>query len=121
MKVIVNKIIPFGTFVAVTIGPFIFTKDASKITRIVVNHEAIHWEQQKELLILFCYILYGLFFLLELVICLFDKSRGAHADGRHRSIWKRAYRSIPFEREAYSYERDQQYLRTRRHYAWIRE
>ena len=119
MRIIVNDYIPFKGFAAMTIGPFIFTRDIRKITPVVINHESIHWEQEKELLIVFFYILYALFYLVELIRCLFDSARGTHADGRHRSIWKRAYYMIPFEQEAYDNEENKEYIEHRKHYAWI--
>lgn len=118
MRIVVNNVIPFGSFVAMSVGPWIFVKDIDKVTPTLLNHEGIHWEQQKELLIVGFYLLYVLFFIAELVRCAFDKSRGTHADGRHRSPWKRAYRSIAFEREAYSHEGDGQYIKNRKKYAW---
>ena len=119
MRIVVNDYIPLPGFAAMTIGPFIFTRDIRKITPVVINHESIHWEQEKELLIVFFYILYALFYLVELIRCLFDSARGTHADGRFRSIWKRAYYTIPFEEEAYDNEENKEYIEHRRHYAWI--
>lgn len=118
MRIVVNNIIPFGSFVAMSVGPWIVVKDINKVTPTLINHESIHWEQQKELFIVGFYLLYVLFFLAELVHCTFDKSRGTHADGRHRSLWKRAYRSIAFERESYAHEGDCQYIKNRKKYAW---
>lgn len=119
MIIIKNKIIPFGSFVAMTIGPFIFTKK-DYLSPTVINHESIHWEQYKELLILFFIPLYCLMYLWELLRCLFNPARGTHADGRHRSIWKRAYYCIALEREAYANECDEDYIENRKPYAWAR-
>jgi hypothetical protein len=119
MIIIKNKIIPFGSFVAMTIGPFIFTKK-DYLSPTVINHESIHWEQYKELLILFFIPLYCLMYLWELLRCLFNPARGTHADGRHRSIWKRTYYSIALEREAYANECDEDYIENRKPYAWAR-
>ena len=119
MRIIVNDYIPFGSFVAMTIGPWIFVKDINKVTPTLLNHEAIHWEQEKELLILGFYILYVVFFIVNFIVCIFDRQRGTRADGRFRSIWKRAYYTIPFEEEAYDNESNQGYIEHRKHYAWI--
>ena len=105
MKIVKNHIIPFGTFVAITFGPWIFTR-REELSDVTVNHEAIHWAQQKETLIVGFFILYGVMFLWELVRCTFDPLRANHADGRHRPLWKRAYRSVAFEQEAYAHEAD---------------
>lgn len=43
MKVIYNDYIPFGSFVAMTVGPLIFTK-REVLTPSDIQHEAIHWE-----------------------------------------------------------------------------
>lgn len=120
MKIVKNSIIPFGTYVAMTIGPWIFTK-REKLSDVVLRHEAIHWEQQKELAIVGFYILYVILFVWELFRCLFDSSRGTRADGKHRSLWKRAYRMNALEREAYAHENTLAYQATRRRYAWARE
>lgn len=109
MKIVKNHIIPFGTFVAITFGPWIFTR-REELSDVTVNHEAIHWAQQKETLIVGFFILYGIMFLWELVRCTLDPLRANHADGRHRPLWKRAYRSVAFEREAYAHETDSQNL-----------
>jgi hypothetical protein len=119
MIIIKNKIIPFGSFVAMTIGPFIFTKK-DYLSPTVINHESIHWEQYKELLILFFIPLYCLMYLWELLRCLFNPARGTRADGKHRSIWKRAYYCIALEREAYANECDEDYIENRKPYAWAR-
>lgn len=120
MKIIKNKIIPFGTFVAMTIGPFIFTK-RDKLSETVIRHESIHWEQEKETLIVFFYALYVLMFVWEFFRCLFDADRGRVDGGSWKNgTWKRAYRSIAFEREAYKHEKDEDYLSKRHHYAWIK-
>lgn len=120
LRIVLNKYIPFGSFTAMCIGPWIFVKDINKINTTLITHESIHWEQQKELAIVGFYILYAIMFLVEFVRCLWDKSRGSRADGHHRSTWKRAYRCIPFEREAYAMEHFQGYIGARKHYAWVK-
>lgn len=119
MRIVVNNCIPFGSFVAMTIGPWIFVKDIDRVTTTLITHESIHWEQEKETLIVGFYLLYVLMFVVNLILCLFDRGRGARADGRYRSLWKRAYRSIAFEREAYTKENDPAYIGERKHYAWL--
>lgn len=119
MKVVYNKYIPFGSFIAMTVGPFIFTK-REVLTPATVQHEAIHWEQQKETLILPFFILYGMMFIYEYILCSFNRSRG-FGYNKSNSTYKRAYRNIAFEREAYRNEETQFYIKHRRHYAWIRK
>ena len=118
MKIIYNKFIPFGSFKAMAVGPIIFAK--SPLNDIDIRHESIHWEQEKELAIIGFYLLYVLMFVWEFIRCIFDKERGASPMGVKRSLWDRTYRSIAFEREAYQNERYKDYIKNRRHYAWIK-
>lgn len=93
MKIIYNNIIPFKRFKAITIWPFIFAR--KQLNEIDINHENIHGRQQLELLIIFFYIIY-------IIESLFKK-----------------YRNISFEREAYLYEQNLDYLKNRRWFNWI--
>lgn len=103
MKVIINKLIPIKGYVAMTTWPFIFAR--KELNKYVLNHEEIHGEQQKELLIVFFLLLYCLEYIIKLCITLnHDK----------------AYKSISFEQEANRYEHDLNYISTRRHYTWFK-
>lgn len=119
MRIIENDIISFGTFEAMTIGPYIFCKDANELDEKDINHEAIHWEQQKELLIVGFYLLYLIFWIVEVGRCIFDSKRGHDADRSKNGVFKRAYRSIAFEREAYNNQENLKYIEERKDYAWI--
>lgn len=120
MIIVRNKILPFGCYVAMTIGPFIFTK-RKELSEVTIRHEGIHWAQEKETLIAGFYLLYALMFVWEFVRCLFDSQHGrTEAGSWQNSTWKRAYRSILFEREAYANEKNEDYLENRRHYAWLK-
>lgn len=102
MKIIQNKIIPFKGYVAITLYPFIFTR--RELTSVELNHERIHARQQKELFIVFFYVIY----LLEyLVLLIYIGNR------------KKAYSEISFEKEAYENQHDQDYLSRRVSYAWL--
>jgi hypothetical protein len=70
-----------------------------------LNHERIHTAQMLELLVLGFYLWYLVEWLVLLV--------------RHRNVL-RAYRNIRFEREAYENERDMNYLKSRKFWAWMR-
>lgn len=105
MKIIRNPILPFGSYKAMAVGPFILVKNGATMTDVDINHEAIHWEQQKELVIVGFYLLYVVVFVYQLI---------------RTGQWKRAYRRICFEREAYDNEQNQDYIKQRRHYAWAR-
>ena len=69
------------------------------------QHETIHFQQQLELLFVLQWVLYGLFYLGGLV--------------RYRN-GEQAYRENPFEREAYNHDDEQDYLKNRKRYKWLR-
>ena len=107
MKKIVNNIIPFKGFTAITIWPLIFVRNDNEkyYTDVVERHEYIHGEQQKEMLIIFFLLWYGIEWLVKLVYY------------RNRMT---AYKNISFEREAYKNQNDLAYLDIRKHYAWTK-
>jgi hypothetical protein len=85
--------------------PFILVKKAAfKSNVVLIRHEQIHLQQQKELLVLPFYILYLIFYLYNLY-----RFRSHHT----------AYMQIPFEREAYQHEADFDYLAKRKRWAWL--
>jgi hypothetical protein len=103
-----NSIIPalcswFFTVAAVAFGPFIFIRDGYE-TKALLNHERIHIAQQYELLFVGQWVLYGVFWLINLV-----KYRDA----------RMAYLHIPFEQEAYARSNNDQYLKTRKLWSWV--
>lgn len=76
------------------------------------NHETIHYHQQLELGFLFQWILYGLFWAILFVRYLCKRVPKAGA---------RAYRSNPFEKEAYSWDVSPDYLDERvRYKGWLK-
>ena len=88
--------------------PFIFVRKGTIYSKIDDNHERIHAEQQKELLVvgfLLCYVFEWLF------MFLFTKDRFSH----------KAYRNISFEEEAYAHQAEQGYLEKRKHFAQWRK
>ena len=118
MKIVENKIIPFGSFTAFTLGKFIFTKDASKITDKILCHETIHYYQQAETGYVIFFVMYFLSFITQFIRCTFKKSIGFSEYGSN-SIWNRAYRTVLFEREAYQHENDPEYLNKRIPWSWF--
>ena len=104
-KVVFNDIIPFRGFLAMCLWPFIFVRNSavSHYNTTVNNHEQIHAQQQKEMLILPFLIWYSIEWLCRLA--------------QYRNSNK-AYRNISFEREAYANEKDLAYLGSRKPYAW---
>lgn len=100
MKIIYNKIIPFPGYKAINLFGIIFAR--KQLKDIDINHEAIHTEQMKELL----YIGFYIWYFIEWLILLFKYGN-------------KAYKNIRFEKEAYKYEKDLDYLKTRKHYNYI--
>ncbi len=91
---------------AIVLWPFIIIKRADdRGDRVLINHERIHVRQQLELLILPFYLLYVLMYLMGLM-------RGM---SRHE-----AYMAIAFEREAYAHEADEEYLKDRKFWSWLK-
>lgn len=103
MKIIYNSLIPFKGFLAVNLFGVLFVRESrGDVTPQVLNHEAIHTAQMRELGYLFFYVIY-------LAEWLFRLTRKGDA-----------YRNISFEREAYANENDPDYLRKRRKWAmWL--
>ena len=88
----------------ITLAPFgIYLKDYHLGNNRIINHEKIHWGQQKEMLIIFFYIWY----LIEFGIRVFTN-------------WGNAYQSISFEREAYANEDSLDYWKKRKRFSWIK-
>jgi hypothetical protein len=75
------------------------------LTDEVKRHEAIHFQQQLELLMVFQWILYGLFWLVGYI---------KYRDG------SKAYAFNPFEREAFGLDQNPEALAQRKRYGWIK-
>ena len=86
---------------AITLFPFIISRD--EMSDVTIRHEIIHIEQQRELFVIFFYILYVWYWLR-------GKMSGMTND--------EAYMNIPFEQEAYRKMYDENYLESREKYAW---
>ncbi|CDF80535.1 conserved hypothetical protein [Formosa agariphila KMM 3901] len=97
--ILISKYITPKGYQGITLYPFVFLRD-SKLKRnvVLINHERIHLKQQLELLILPFYIWYGIEFLFRLY---------------QFKNWNSAYNNISFEREAYTNEKDLNYLKSR--------
>lgn len=127
-RVVFNDTIPFKGFIAMCLWPFIFVRNnaASHYNTVANNHEHIHAEQQKEMLLVgivlaaIGYVFVGLWALL--FVPLFFWWYGIEYLYRlcqYRNT-KKAYRNISTEREAYANEKDLTYLTNRRRFAWIK-
>ena len=120
MKWIKNTIIPFGRFKAMTIWPFVFYKGSEPSER-TINHEAIHGEQQKEIILLLLIAMAIINFVaipmdwpLLIPGILFYLVYGVEA-------LIKGYRNISFEKEAYDNDQDKDYLRKRKSFAQWRK
>ena len=106
MLIVKNSILPPKGYYAITILNMILVRRGTHLSATDINHERIHYEQEKELLFVGFYLLYLVFFLIGII--------------RYRH-WDTAYRRISFEREAYKHQGNLHYIRSRRHYAWARK
>ena len=87
---------------AISFGLWVWSR--GEMNKTLKRHETIHFQQQLEMLFVFQWIAYGMFWLFNLI---------KYRDGA------KAYREIPFEREAYSNEKKFTYLEKRKRYAWV--
>jgi hypothetical protein len=106
MILIVSKyLIPKG-FRGMSMFPFVLVRDRNAEDYLVLmNHERIHLRQQLELLVLPFFVLYGLDYLVNLIV---------YRDRR------KAYLNIVFEREAYENEKDLEYLKSRSFWRFLK-
>ena len=87
---------------AITLWPFIIYKD--KADEVSLNHERIHIEQQKELWVIGFYALYVYYWLKNMVVFRLNPYE--------------AYKTIPFEYEAYYNQENMEYTATRERFGW---
>lgn len=106
MKIIYNNIIPPEGYKALCLWPFVFVRrnSNSSFSDTKKRHEHIHGEQEKELLLIFFLLWYGIEWIARFL--------------QYRDRLE-AYYNISFEREAYANQFNSEYLKTRRHFAWL--
>ena len=101
IPVFLSKIAPIEIW-AISFGIWVWCRgEMSEETK---RHETIHFQQQLELLFVFQWILYGLYYL---------KGFLKHKNG------PKAYRENPFEKEAYDNDENEGYLEIRPRFAWL--
>lgn len=106
MIIVRNRLIPFPGFSAINLFGILFVRKDAKVTERTLNHERIHTAQMIEMLFIFFYIWY----LVEWIIKIFIYGPS------------QAYYEIGFEKEAYKWDNDFEYLeKKRRRFAWIKE
>lgn len=99
MRIVKLKGFPPGDYSAINLFGVVFSK--VDLSPVELNHERIHTAQMRELLFLPFYLWYVCEWLLLLL--------------HYRNAY-RAYRNIRFEREAYTHQAENDYLRRRHHY-----
>jgi hypothetical protein len=98
----VTRLLPYS---AMALYPFILVKRKElKFDSILVNHEKIHHRQQVELLIVPFYLAYFLNYVVNLI--------------RYKNHFT-AYKQIVFEREAFAMDKNLEYLKYRKHFAFF--
>jgi hypothetical protein len=97
-----SKLAPIDIW-AISFGFWVWCR--GELSETTKRHEAIHFQQQLELLFALQWILYGVFWLIGLI----KYRKGAVA-----------YFKNLFEQEAYSNESDVSYLDTRKRYSWAK-
>jgi len=102
--IVINSWILLKNVRGITLFPFIILrKKEYKNDLVLLNHERIHIEQQKEMLVVFFYFIYIFEFLYHYI-----KIKDSHI----------AYLMISFEKEAYQNEEDLNYLKNRKFWAF---
>ena len=107
-KIIITKGFPIPkNYAGLTIIPcIIFIKKEYHDDKQLINHENIHSKQLLELAIIPQYILYAIFYTINIIKYKFNHDK--------------AYRNIPFEKEAYTNQNNLNYTNQRKHYEWIK-
>ncbi len=101
--ILVTRLVPYS---AMALYPFILIKrEELRDNAELIHHEKIHHRQQLELLIVGFYVFYGAHYLFNLV--------------KYRNHYK-AYREIIFEREAFAMDKDLDYLKRRKIFAFTK-
>lgn len=127
MKIIRNKIVPFGDFDVMNILGLLFVREEVVLDDEILNHEAIHTEQQYEILMLSLAVglmlsnIYATWWWLLLALVMpFALYILAWFIELLLPPYGTAYKDSPFEREAYANQRNPKYLATRPLFAWWR-
>ena len=125
MKIIRNKYIPFGDFDVMNILGLLFAREGAVLDDEIISHEAIHSEQQEEIvcasalvaiaLCNFCASWWYLLIVLAMPIAIYII---AWLVALILPPYDSAYKDSPFEREAYANQHNPMYLATRPPFAW---
>lgn len=106
-KIINSKLrILNSSIVGITLWPYIFLnfkKIPENRLNFTINHETIHIKQQEELFVVFFYVWYVTEWIIKLLF-----------------YGNKAYYHISFEREAYKFEKDLEYLKRRKKFSFVK-
>lgn len=116
MKIVYNKIIPFGAYKIINLYGILFAKcEEDDIKQKDLNHEGTHTYQMDDFVLglswlrliggTIFYLWYGIEFVFRFFQYGFD--------------WHTAYKNISFEREAFANQYDDTYLANRKRFAFV--
>lgn len=103
MIIIKTKHFPLGKYIAINICGVLFTKVDLK--PIDLNHEKIHTKQILEMGIIGFYLWYAIEYI---IVRFFHKYQNS------------SYHDVSFEEEAHNNDKNLEYLKSRKHYAWVK-
>lgn len=103
---VVSRFLVHRYYNGITLWPFVIMRHKRlRGNSVFINHEKIHLRQQIELMILPFYLWY----VMEFIVRIFQYKN-----------WDLAYRNISFEREAYTNEKDLNYLKKRSFWTFLK-
>jgi cytochrome c biogenesis protein ResB len=125
MQIIRNKYLPVKGFSVMNILGFLFVKEGVVLDDEIINHEAIHSEQQEEIVcasalvaIALCNFCSSWWYLLIVLVMPIAIYIIAWLIALVLPPYDSAYKDSPFEREAYANQHNPMYLATRPPFAW---
>lgn len=112
-----NKIIPFKGFKAINLFGIVFIRKNADFSDTTRRHETIHTKQMREML----YIGFYLWYVIEYA-CRWIWRRWHKPDHTfYGAKWMHlAYYDISLEQEAYDYQHSEEYIKKRKHFAWVK-
>lgn len=107
MKIIKNKFIPFKGYKLMNFFGIIFQRNDTVVTMTEYNHEKIHLKQMQEMLWIGFYLWYAIEYLCIMLSCKWNKQSDRYHD-------------VSFEEEAHNNDKNLNYCKERKHYAWFK-
>ena len=107
MKIIKNKFIPFKGYRLINLFGVIFQRNDAMVTMTEYNHEKIHLKQMQEMLWIGFYLWYAIEYLCIMLSCKWNKQSDRYHD-------------VSFEEEAHNNDKNLNYCKERKHYAWFK-